>query len=265
VSEQDHDDFWGDDSGRRSSARRKPDGDKGSSGGGGGGGLSESQRKALPIVAAAAALLLIVVIFVVSRSSDSSTNKSTASSDSSQVASGGGDATTAPGGTTATGSTTTAKKPQAKWSNGLVGSPLVFRDPQGNASTDPQPGKTAKPGVYFWEAYDGWHVRIVKGDGVDKVDGLVTGVQNKQGAKIVKVTGADPGVAKVEGGNVSWQVPAGGNGIVGIDFTLDPSTKEAALTLNGENGSLDVKKVYIGSSTKNPPTNPITFVKKSAS
>ena len=196
-------------------------------------------------MAAAAALLLIVVIFVVSRSSDSNTNKSTGSTDTEQAA--GSFGSTAPGGTTPTGTKGgTTAKPQAKWTNGLAGSPKVFRAADGSASSDPQPGKDAKPGVYFWESYDGWHVRVVKGDGVDKVDGIVTGLLKNQGAKIVKVTGADASVAKAEGGNVSFQVPPGGSNVVGIDFTLDAFTTNSTLTLNGDNGSLDVSKIYLG-------------------
>ncbi len=231
----DEEDFWGPDESEEQPTRRR------------GRGLTEQQRKATPIVAAAAALLLIVVIFVVARSSSddkkgtSATSGPVASSDASQ---GSGAAPT------------TAKAAVAQWPKTLDFPPQEFYD-NGKSATEPQPGTNPKPGVYLWEGFDGWQIRIVPGLGIGRVSGMVTG---SAGTIVTKVTGADPSVATVDGTNVAFNVPPT-NSVVSIEFVLGFFTPSTDVSINGDNGPLDPSQIYLGAKAVPAPSNPVTFKK----
>jgi hypothetical protein len=163
------------------------------------------------------------------------------------------------------GSAAPTTKPQGKrlkWTVPVVGVPTPFKDGDGAPTIEMVPGEKAKPGVYYFESYDGWHVRIVRGDGVNDVHGLITGQAGKKGgASLINVTGADPSVAKVNGSDFEFNVPAG-DGNVSIDFNLNPNTRLSQVTFNSANGPIDVTKIYLGGTEKSPLENPITITKQ---
>jgi hypothetical protein len=244
--DEDHDDFWGEDDSDRPRRRQRV---------AGGDGASDARRKAIPIIAAAAALLLIVVIFVAARSSD-------------DKKSGSGASTDAAGTTLDTGNQATNAKESPPttavvkvWTNNLGGAPPIFRDPAGKPTDIPKAGADAKPGVYFWETYDGWHVRVVKGDGIGEVRGFVTGKNVPKPTTIDSVTGADRSIASVQDGNVAFDIPAEGTAVVGVNFTLGGYTNQSVLTLNGPNGPIDTSKIYLGSGSAKAMANPQSFEK----
>ena len=96
----------------------------------------------------------------------------------------------------------------------------------------------------------------------DAYHGLITGQAGKKGgASLINVTGADQSVAKVNGSDFEFNVPAG-DGNVSIDFNLNPNTRLSQVTFNSANGPIDVTKIYLGGTERSPLENPITITKQ---
>lgn len=226
--------------------------------------MSDQQRKALPIVAAAAALLLIVVIFVVSRSSDNN-KKSTAPStagaaqnSSSSSASSSPSGGSSSGGSSGGSGTAKPKQKDRQWSTNLVGAPKPFE------GADVPPGQTLAPGIYLWEGFDGWRIRVVRGDGIDRVIGTVTST-DKGGydkVEIQKVINVDASVAKADNRQLAFNFPPSTAPVVGVDFFFQFYTDQVQVQFNGDNGPIDPKQIHTGANGDQAPSNPLTFQKK---
>lgn len=249
------DEFWGDDDPphRRDRPAR------------GGGGMSSQQRKAIPIVAAAAALLLIVVIFVVSRNSDNKKSTSpTTIADTNQATNA---APLSRGSVGAPTSPSTTKKKIIQWPVGVVGAPKVFEGPSGRPSRDvPEPGKEPPPGIYLWIGYDGWQIRVVRGDGIDEVKGSAQGNEHGTLDKVTieKVINADPSAVTVDNRNLNFDFGAGGERVTGVKFSYELFTDQVEFRFDGPTGPIDASKIHTGAGVAAVPSNPIRFTRAAA-
>lgn len=209
---------------------------------------STDSRSAVVAAVVAAVLLLAVVAFVAVRSA-SDNNKGKRTIDSSTVADSG----TSPSTVTVP---TTAARPHVDWPMVLDFPPKLFYR-SGYSAPDPQPGAESRPGVYLWEGFDGWQLRIVPGARVGHISGRVTGAE---GTAITQVTGASPGVARTDGTDVIFDVPATGS-VVGVSFQLGFYTQMTQISIYGPNGPLDPSLIFLGQQATPAQTSPMTFQK----
>lgn len=188
---------------------------------------------AIPIVAGAAALLLIVVIFVVARNaSDSEESQGPESATDGGSPDGGSDSGPA----------------VEQWTRSVVGSPEVF--------SGAEPAPDAQPGVYVWVDFDGWHLRVVKGEGVGQVSGEITGSDEP----ILKgMVAADPSAATVEGKVLRFDLPAEGKPITGFDFSSNFYGGRIVLRAEGPDGLLPRDLILTGSNAEPAGGNPAIF------
>ncbi len=193
----------------------------------------------------------MVAIFLIARSSsDSSSSAKATSSDAGSSNSSSGTSSATP----------TTKQKATTWPQPISLAPALFSEggyQGGYATSDPAAGVPSKPGVYFWESYDGWHVRVVPGEGVD-IRSVVVSVP--AGIRFKGVTGAvGPDAAHVEANQVSFD--ASTSGTSGFDFNVDFYAKEVTLTANGPDGPAPPAAVLLGKTAAPTLSNPITFKK----
>lgn len=102
---------------------------------------------------------------------------------------------------------------------------------------------TAEPGVYIWNSFDGWHLWVVNGDGLDGVSGTI-----KSNQDINKATSSAPdaGTATLDGSTITFDVAAG-SALGGVDF--DPGfAHELTFDLEtADGGKVPADQVFTGS------------------
>jgi hypothetical protein len=133
----------------------------------------------------------------------------------------------------------------------------------GQVATDVTPAAGAKPGVYIWSDFDGWHLWVVNGAGVPEVHGTVIG--NKSLAKVALAvpnagTVSPPIASLDQAQSRSAFVLPNQPGLVGIDLNPGYSTTVTFDLTDPDGKVLDPKLVFLGSGRVHP-TNGLTFVK----
>ena len=103
---------------------------------------------------------------------------------------------------------------------------------------------TAKPGIYIWSDFDGWHLWVVHGDGVGAVTGSVTSDKD-----IAKATAAIKGAGRVtrDGKTISISFPADPK-LSGVDFDTDFYARHLTFALEGPDGTIPANLVHLGNS-----------------
>jgi hypothetical protein len=115
---------------------------------------------------------------------------------------------------------------------------------------------TAKPGVYLWSDFDGWHLRVVNGGSVQGVHGSIVGdVDHLRAAAAQK----GDGTVSLRGGTIDFDLPKSPQ-LVGVDFEPGFFAKKLTVTLDGANGPIDKSLVTLGSARK-PKSLPVVIDK----
>lgn len=104
---------------------------------------------------------------------------------------------------------------------------------------------TAKPGVYVWNDFDGWHLWVVNGDKVQGVRGTITSSADITKAEL-SARGA--GTVKTTGKSATFDLKAEG-ALAGIDFEPGFYSKRVEISLADANGPIAPSLVTTGSAT----------------
>lgn len=142
--------------------------------------------------------------------------------------------------TQAAGSTTKTNGKPA-WPHEVEGRPATLGK-RGQKAPDVTP--KAKPGVYVWSDFDGWHMWIVGGAGMPaKIDGTLT-----SNDPIARADLAVPGTGTVgvDGKVASYSLDTS-KPLSGIDFNTGFYGKRLVFTFNGPDGPIDGKFLHTGS------------------
>ena len=108
----------------------------------------------------------------------------------------------------------------------------------------PDVKSTAKPGVYVWSDFDGWHAWVVSGPGMP---GTVTGTLTSNDA-ISHATLATPGTGTVTViGDAASFTFLTSRPVTGMDFNTGFYGKRLVFTFNGASGPIDPKLIHTGS------------------
>lgn len=100
----------------------------------------------------------------------------------------------------------------------------------------------ADPGVYIWNGFDGWHLWVVNGEGLDGLKGTITSSDD-----IVSASSSAPsaGDATVDGKEVTFDLD-GSTPVAGVDF--DPGfSQELTFTIETSGGPVKADQVFTGS------------------
>lgn len=194
--------------------------------------LTTTQLGAIGGIVIVVVLALLLAVVLVSRDD----------TDTTATDGGGASKTTAPGAAT----TTTPVK--MIWPSEIGGRPagLGARGDKAPAATD------AAPGVYLWNDFDGWHLWVVRGPGVDKVAGTIT-----SSADILKIdpaaTADANGLVTMEGKEVRFDFTAATAAVVGVDF--NPGYRVQSISANATNGGapLEADRFHVGSQAAAKP------------
>jgi hypothetical protein len=209
----------------------------------------DARKRAKAVRTAQIALVVVVVVIgaivLLTRGGDDGGSGKATSSDATSSDAAGGGGKTGPG-----FPADLQRRPAALGKNG-------------QAAPDVTPSAQAKPGIYIWSDFDGWHLWVVNGEGVPEVHGTVIG--NKSLAKVaLAVPGAGtvaPAIASIDQAQSrSTFVLPTQPGLVGIDLNPGYSTT-VTFDLTDQTGKvIDPKLVFLGSGRVHP-SNGLTFVK----
>jgi hypothetical protein len=181
--------------------------------------------------------LLVVAIVVIAKSGD---DKSSNTDETGQTA-----------------SDDSSGKPAGKpaWPHNVGGRPSALGT-RGQPATAVTPSPTAKPGVYLWNDFDGWHLWVVNGAGVPAITGTLS--SDDTVAKAVLAV-PEAGTVSVDGQVVSFTLPTD-KPLTGIDFNPGFFAKQLVFTLNGPDGSIPSTLVHVGTKA-DPAPFPLVLTK----
>lgn len=155
--------------------------------------------------------------------------------------------------TTPSDASDTTRQASANWSNDLFGRPPSL-GARGDAASKVPPG--ARPGLYLWNDFDGWHLWLVNGDGIPPMTGSITSDDAIAKAELA-VSGA--GSAEASGNSASFALPTS-PGLTGVDFNPGFYAKQIVISIDGPDGPIDAKLVKTGN-RGNPAPFPLVFTK----
>lgn len=115
---------------------------------------------------------------------------------------------------------------------------------------------TVDPGVYIWQSFDGWHLWVVGGDGIDGLTGTI-----KSNDDIVSASSSAPDAGKVtvDGKEVTFDLDAGAP-LAGVDF--DPGfAKKLTFSLESADGPVAADQVFTGSASTPATAVPVVIDK----
>jgi len=115
---------------------------------------------------------------------------------------------------------------------------------------------TADPGVYIWNSFDGWHLWVVNGDGIDGLTGTIT---SSEDVVTASSSAPDAGTVKADGGKITFDLAAGST-LAGVDF--DPGfAKKLTFTFETADGEVKATQVFTGSDSEPVDAVPVTIDK----
>lgn len=123
----------------------------------------------------------------------------------------------------------------------------------GEKETAAEVTPSAEPGVYIWNSFDGWHLWIVNGEGLDGLTGSITSNDD-----IVSASSSNPdaGTASVDDKKITFDLD-GGDALAGVDF--DPGfAKKLTFDLETADGEVSADLVFTGA--KSAPVSSIPLV-----
>jgi len=142
----------------------------------------------------------------------------------------------------------TEDKPRV-WPSTLGGRPPAF----GERDSLPAPqGTTIDPGVSLWNDFDGWHLWVVPGPGVQDVKGkIATDSEPSRASSAVEGQGS----VLVQGNDILFDFTGVTAPIVGIEFNA-PFANRVEVSAEGTDGPLPAGTLFTGAQAT-PVTNPI--------
>lgn len=118
--------------------------------------------------------------------------------------------------------------------------------PAGLGATPAEAAADTPPGVYLWNDFGGWHLRVVNGEGVAGVKGTI--VSGDEIASAEAAT-AGEGTAVIDGETIEFDLPAEPR-VAGVDFNPGFYAEKLTVTLEGTDGPVDPKLVTVGRDRK---------------
>ncbi len=118
----------------------------------------------------------------------------------------------------------------------------VSGPPDGLGGTPAEAWPDVEPGVYLWNDFGGWHLRVVNGEGVAGVKGTI--VSGDEIASAEAAT-AGEGTAVIDGETIEFDLPAEPR-VAGVDFNPGFYAEKLTVTLEGTDGPVDPKLVTVG-------------------
>lgn len=174
-----------------------------------------------------ALLVVVVVLITKSSGSDDDASDKGSSSESSQ--------------------TTDPSKAKAAWPATIGGRPAALGK-RGQKATEVDPAKAA-PGAYLWNDYDGWHLWVVNGAGIGPVSGTLT---SNDAVARAELAVPDAGTVSTKDKVVTFELPDSPK-LTGIDFNPGFFARNLVFTLEGPDGPLPEKVVFVGSKPTQAP------------
>lgn len=124
---------------------------------------------------------------------------------------------------------------------GIVSSRPVGLGTTGQLAEEVTPD--AEPGAYLWSDFDGWHLWVVFGPGIESVSGTISSDEDISKAVLTPLTSGD---FAAEGKELTFDL-SGEAPLSGIDFEPGFFAERLELTLDGPDGPIDVGLVTQGS------------------
>lgn len=128
------------------------------------------------------------------------------------------------------------------WPDAVSGRPEGLGD---NGQTAAEVTPNAKAGVYLWSGFDGWHLWVVRGDGVQGVKGTI-----ESSVDVGRATLSAPGQGKVsvDGHTITFDLTSDSE-LVGIDFEPGFYSKKLTVDLEEADGPVAPATVTLGPKT----------------
>lgn len=132
------------------------------------------------------------------------------------------------------------EKTKKAWPASVDGPPDGLGGAPAEASAD------TAPGVYLWNDFGGWHLRVVNGEGVSGLKGTITSTDEIASAKVAT---AGEGTAVIEAKTIAFDLPVEPR-VSGVDFNPGFYGEKLTVTLEGPDGPIDPALVTVGRSRK---------------
>ena len=129
-----------------------------------------------------------------------------------------------------------------EWPLALDGRPALFKNKLVAARdlTDP-PG----PGLYLWQDFDGWHLWIVRGAGIEGPTGVITADADFRRADLNGRPGAG-GAVQLDGHAIHFDFTGSTDAVVGIDFGPGIAASTLVLDVAQDGEPLDSRALKLG-------------------
>jgi hypothetical protein len=111
----------------------------------------------------------------------------------------------------------------------------------------------AGPGVYLWNSFDGWHLWVVNGDGIEGLTGTITSSGDLVGAES---SAPDAGTVSVDGKVATFDLDAEA-AVAGVDF--DPGFADK-LTFDLETADGEVVAAQVLTGSDSTPVDAVPVV-----
>lgn len=193
-------------------------------------GPDDATRKRNVLIAQVAlvvvSLLVVAVVLIANNGDDSDSDASKS------------DAKTT---TTVAGADGTAKG-KAAWPSTVEGRPPALG--KRGQTADKVDASKAKPGVYVWSDFDGWHMWVVGGKGMpERLNGSLTSNDELSRADLAV---PDTGTVEAKGVKANFDLDTT-KGLTGMDFSTGFYGKRLVFTFEGPDGPVDVALIKTGS------------------
>ena len=202
---------------------------------------ADAQRKRYVLMAQIGLVvlsLIIVAIVLVTNGKDSDSSKSD-------------DKTT----TTVEGSADGKDSEKAAWPKAVEGRPPTLG--KRGQTADKVDASKAKPGVYVWSDFDGWHMWVVGGKGMpERLTGTLTSNDELSRADVVT---PDTGTVDIKGQEATFDLDTT-KGLTGLDFSTGFFGRRLVFTFEGPDGPIDTRLIVTGSKST-PSTYPLVIDK----
>jgi hypothetical protein len=126
----------------------------------------------------------------------------------------------------------------------------------GEKQTTAEVKVTAPPGVYIWQSFDGWHLWVVNGDGLQGLSGTITSSDDLVSAE---ASGPQDGTVGINGKTLNFDL-GGDNEVLGVDF--DPGfSHKLTFTLETDAGKVKASQVFTGADSTPVDAVPVVIDK----
>ena len=126
------------------------------------------------------------------------------------------------------------------WPKAVGGRPAGLGQEKDTADEVTAP--TAKPGVYLWNSFDGWHLWVVNGGEVKGAKGTI-----ESSVDMGKAVASSPesGTVEVNGKTATFDLSEATK-VSGVDFEPGFYSKQITVTLEGPDGPIPAELVTLG-------------------